>query len=293
MPARSTPSSERPSLGKGLATRSSPEAAERCADAGGEVEALDRQIVRLRRGVDRLIDGYTEGIIDPDQFKPRLAGLKGRLTRLQSERDTAMAAHEAERGFQLVLGRIEEFAQRVRAGLDGLDWQARRDVIRTLVRRIESDRDQVEVVFRVPGATTPSGEGGSRPGSSPAADPEQVRQRCGRNHRSLVREDADDVGAALDLAVDAFERVGRVELGPVSGREGHVGQDVGFGGVHQGGELWHLGPELVGDATPLRLGGLGVNAGVIPGQHGGVKPGQWVWDGDMQRAPIGALCMSP
>ncbi len=37
----------------------------------------------------------------------------------------------------------------------------------------------------------------------------------------------------------------------------------------------------------------GVNAGVIPGQHGGVKPGQWVWDGDMQRAPIGALCMSP
>ena len=36
-----------------------------------------------------------------------------------------------------------------------------------------------------------------------------------------------------------------------------------------------------------------VNAGLIPGQRGGVKPGQWVWDGDMQRAPIGALCMSP
>ena len=36
-----------------------------------------------------------------------------------------------------------------------------------------------------------------------------------------------------------------------------------------------------------------VNAGLIPGQRGGVKPGQWVWDGDMQRVPIGALCMSP
>ena len=157
------------------------------ADAGGDVEALDRQIVRLRRGVDRLIDGYTEGIIDPDQFKPRLAGLKGRLTRLQSERDRAMAAHEAERGFQLVLGRIEEFAQRVRAGLDGLDWQARRDVIRTLVRRIEIDRDQVEVVFRVPGATTPSGEGVPPPGSSPAPGPGQIRQHCGRNHQASRR----------------------------------------------------------------------------------------------------------
>ena len=38
---------------------------------------------------------------------------------------------------------------------------------------------------------------------------------------------------------------------------------------------------------------LGVNAGRIPGQRGGVKAGQWWrWHADMQRAPIGALCIS-
>jgi hypothetical protein len=33
----------------------------------------------------------------------------------------------------------------------------------------------------------------------------------------LVGEDADDLGAALDLAIEALERVGRVELCPVLG----------------------------------------------------------------------------
>jgi len=35
-----------------------------------------------------------------------------------------------------------------------------------------------------------------------------------------------------------------------------------------------------------------VNAGLIPGQRGGVKPGQWIGHADMERAPIGALSMS-
>lgn len=77
---------------------------ERCAEsardgkAHEDVKALDRQIARLWRGMDRLIDGYAERVVDAGEFKPRLAGLKQRLARLQAERDTAAAAHEAERG---------------------------------------------------------------------------------------------------------------------------------------------------------------------------------------------------
>src|SRR3954452_1983845 len=84
------------------------------------------------------------------------------------------------------------------------------------------------------------------------------------------REDADDVGAALDFAVEALERVCRVQLGPMRGREGHVGEDVGFCLVHQGCELGDLGAELVGDAAPLRLGGLGKDRTM---SHGGRRDG--------------------
>ena len=46
---------------------------------------------------------------------------------------------------------------------------------------------------------------------------------------SLVGEDADNVAATLDLAVEAFERVGAVDLGAVRCGEVHVGQDIGRG----------------------------------------------------------------
>jgi len=37
--------------------------------------------------------------------------------------------------------------------------------------------------------------------------------------RAVVEEDADDVGAAADLAVGAFERFGGADLAPVVGRK--------------------------------------------------------------------------
>ena len=88
-------------------------------------------------------------------------------TALGAERDAALAAHEARRSLQLVIGRLEEFAGRVRAGLDGLDWHGRREIIRALVRRIEIDREEVEVVFRIPGAPPPA-DGGTIPSSDPS-----------------------------------------------------------------------------------------------------------------------------
>src|SRR3954452_14842185 len=74
----------------------------------------------------------------------------------------------------------------------------------------------------------------------------------------LVREDADHVGAALDLLVEAFERVGRMQLGPVSAWEVHEGQDIGLGLVHGGGELRPARAQLVGDLTPDLAGALAV-----------------------------------
>jgi hypothetical protein len=73
----------------------------------------------------------------------------------------------------------------------------------------------------------------------------------------VVWEDADDLGAALDFAIDALDRVGRVQLDAMLPGESHVGQHVGLGLVHDGGELGHLGADLVGDGAPLAAGSLG------------------------------------
>ena len=125
---------------------------------------LDRQMTTLRRSIDRLIDCYAAGLIDKGEFEPRIAGLKRRMSQLKENRETAIAAADAERELSLVVSRLDDFAAKVRQGLDRLDWNGMRQIIHMLVRRIEIDRDSVEVVFRVPPTGNPSG-GGSHPPS--------------------------------------------------------------------------------------------------------------------------------
>jgi len=122
-------------------------------DADGppeQVARLDRQMMTLRRGIDRLIDGYAGGFIDKTQFEPRIAGLKLRLSQLQDQQQVAVEAANAERELSLVISRLEDFSAKISRGLDRLDWQGMRNIIHTVVRRIEIDHDSVEVVFRVP-----------------------------------------------------------------------------------------------------------------------------------------------
>lgn len=49
-------------------------------------------------------------------------------------------------------------------------------------------------------------------------------------------EDAHDIGAAHDIAVESRQRIGGVQLGATDGREGHVGQDGDLGLVEEAGE---------------------------------------------------------
>jgi hypothetical protein len=89
------------------------------------------------------------------------------------------------------------------------------------------------------------------------------------DYRVPVGEDADDVGAPLDLAVEALDRIGAVQFGTVLDGEGHVGEHVGFGLVKERGELGQLGEKLIGDPTSLSLGGVGVVLGEGGGDEGG------------------------
>lgn len=60
-----------------------------------------------------------------------------------------------------------------------------------------------------------------------------------------------------------------MQFGPMRWREAHIGEHIGFGLVHQFGELLHFGPDLIGDMAPLLPGGLGIVLGEDRGDEGG------------------------
>jgi site-specific DNA recombinase len=141
--------------------------------ASGDLAGLEGQIAKLRRSLDRLIDGYAEGLIDKAEFEPRAAGLRQRL-RGWEEQAVRMHNETAQRAaLSLIVGRLEDFAGQVRQRMAAVDWSMQRELIRLLVKRVEIDREEVTVVLRV--TPTPTGPG------SPNPNADHVLHHCGRS----------------------------------------------------------------------------------------------------------------
>jgi len=97
----------------------------------------------------RLIDSYAEGFIEKAEFEPRIKQMRTRITVLETQIAQATAEMTRLQELRLIISRLEDFATQVKAGLEQLDWQKQREIIRTLVKRVEIDADQVNVVFKV------------------------------------------------------------------------------------------------------------------------------------------------
>ncbi len=122
-----------------------------------ERDALARQVAKAHRAIGRLIDSYAEGLIEKPEFEPRIADLRRRTARLEAEASAQQAAEEQVRSLQRVVGKLDLFAAMVHDRLATADWSTKRDIICTLVKRIEVADDAVRVVFRVdPGWSAPS-----------------------------------------------------------------------------------------------------------------------------------------
>jgi site-specific DNA recombinase len=128
----------------------------------------------------RLIDSYAEGLIERSEFEPRIIGFRQRIggweAQLKAMRDEAAL----QSTLSLVIGRLEDFAKRAHGRMCEVDWLLQRDLIRTLVKRVEIDQHDVNVVFRVDGTL-------------PTPDPASLGQNsfwqdCGRVDKCAVEQ---------------------------------------------------------------------------------------------------------
>ena len=113
------------------------------------IEPLTRVIEKVKRSIARLIDLYSEGLLDRAELEPRLQSAKQRLSKLEEEaqQETAKLAQQAE--LRLALTCLQAFAAQVQQGLDQVDWATRRDIVCALVKRVELTAEEVRIVYRV------------------------------------------------------------------------------------------------------------------------------------------------
>ena len=140
------------------------------ADVAPELKGLQTSLGRLRQGIARLIDSYAEGVIDKTEFDPRITRMRERIKQLEEHVQQIQDQESLEQELQLIIGRLETFATKVNEGLHAADWLTRREIIRTLVKRVEVDQEKVNVIFRI----------SPNPPSNPSDTRTQSLQHCRR-----------------------------------------------------------------------------------------------------------------
>jgi hypothetical protein len=116
-----------------------------CADG----HSLSRATAQVQRALGRLIDAYSDGLLEKEEFEPRLRAAKDRLARLQEEARAQADLESQKEELRLVIGKLQEFADRIRDGLAEADAATRQEIVRALVKRVEVDVDKVTIVYRV------------------------------------------------------------------------------------------------------------------------------------------------
>jgi site-specific DNA recombinase len=110
---------------------------------------LQARIQKHKRGIGRLIDAYEEGLLEKGDFEPRVRQSRERLLALEAEVKKQSEGESRRCELRLVIGHVQELADRVKVGLNDADWQTRREIIRALVNRVEVDESQIDVIYRV------------------------------------------------------------------------------------------------------------------------------------------------
>jgi len=122
---------------------------------GPDLAAAEAQLAKLRRGMGRLIDSYAEGLIERAEFEPRIAGFRQRIAGWEGQVKAMRDEAALQSTLSLVIGRLEDFAKKVHDRMSDVDWSMQRELIRTLVKRVEVNQDDINVVFRID-ATLPT-----------------------------------------------------------------------------------------------------------------------------------------
>jgi site-specific DNA recombinase len=151
-------------------------------------ELLSAQLARLDRRAEaaeaerrRLADLYQAGVIGAADMTRRAAELDSRRRRIDDERQALVAQRAELAEHNRLSQRIEAFAARALAGLDGLDFEGRQQLLRLVLEDVRVQGWQVELRLRIPLDEHPPDD------TTMPASPLSGKSKRGRSPRSSGR----------------------------------------------------------------------------------------------------------
>jgi len=111
--------------------------------------SLKKQVASSQRSVDRLIDAFADGVLDRNEFDPRLKRARVRLAKHESQVKELEAETRQESSLREALACLESFSESIESNLKTADWTMRREILRTLIERVVVEENQIRIVYRI------------------------------------------------------------------------------------------------------------------------------------------------
>jgi site-specific DNA recombinase len=111
--------------------------------------SMEKQIIKLEKGISLLIDSYTQQYVTKDEFEPRIKVIRENLIKVKEQKDKIMAKKNETKEMELVVNNFAKFADGISSNLDNLDWIGKREIVRSVVKRIEMGNEEINIVYKI------------------------------------------------------------------------------------------------------------------------------------------------
>ncbi|HUL12357.1 MAG TPA: recombinase family protein [Methylococcaceae bacterium] len=166
------------------------------------LEMLNRDLVRVRKSMERLLTAYQEELLSLDELRSRMPALRKREQAMQAELE-ALNTQVADRAAYLRLAEtLTAFLERLRSNAQTLNIGERQRIMKLLVKEVIVGKDTITIKHSIPGHAGPSGDG---PGSPKPPEQSNIAQSAKSYPLRPWRDqplDVESVSAWLGCAVE-------------------------------------------------------------------------------------------
>jgi site-specific DNA recombinase len=164
------------------------ETARQSSPAKRREEALQRELVRLRKGIERLLTAYQEDLLSLDELRSRMPDLRQRERAAQAEL-LSLTSQESQKATYLRLAEtVSSFFARLKETAHTLDAAGRNKIVRLLVKDILVGDDSIVIRHSIPVTPAPSADPVQPPEAGSNEQPGQCYAlRSGRHDAALGR----------------------------------------------------------------------------------------------------------
>jgi site-specific DNA recombinase len=164
-------------------------AAARCASpTQRREEALQRDLTRMRKGMDRLLTAYQEDLLSLEELRRRMPELRQRERAIQGELQSLIDCGSDQASYLRLAETLAAFLARLCSSAETLDIPERQRIVRLLVKDVLVDDNMIVIRHSIPIPADPSNNG--PPTSTPDRPPpasESYLLRSGRDDAALRR----------------------------------------------------------------------------------------------------------